>query len=47
MASIYAYAIDGNNGESEVVRQDILIDSVPPVINDIAITGTKGENRMV
>ncbi|MCI9365638.1 MAG: hypothetical protein HFJ54_03350 [Clostridia bacterium] len=44
ITSIYAYAVDGNDGESEIVRQDILIDSEPPVINNISITGTKGEN---
>ena len=42
--NIYAYAVDGNDGESEAVRQDILIDSEPPKVNDISITGTKGEN---
>jgi len=42
--SIYAYSVDNASGESEIVRKDILIDSEPPVINDINITGTKGEN---
>jgi len=42
--SIYAYAVDSSSGESEIVRKDVLIDSEAPKVNDISITGTKGDN---
>lgn len=44
ITTVYAYAVDGDGNESEIVNIKIYYDNIPPVVKDIEITGEKGEN---
>lgn len=42
---VYAYAVDKDGNESEIVNLPIYYDNIPPVVKNVEITGEQGENN--